>query len=219
MWVGSFCAAALMVTSPWTNKVLHFLWIAGCGSLWLLSALAGMVISIERSHLPWAFIAIGLVYAGVVLILALRFRKTEGEALRKSALVGLLLLVAALVIINILKILWGRPRMVTMTDPDSQFTPWFLPQGIAKSDAFKSFPSGHSATASVIIWITLLPSFIPRLRTRGAKIALSGIAYAWIILVMLSRIIAGAHFASDTLMGAGITLASFYWLKRWIIKS
>jgi membrane-associated phospholipid phosphatase len=35
---------------------------------------------------------------------------------------------------------------------------------------------------------------------------------------MLGRIVMGAHFASDALMGVGITLCSFYRLKRRIVK-
>jgi membrane-associated phospholipid phosphatase len=217
-WVALFSAAALVVTRTRTNKVLSIIQLIGFGALWLLLAAMAAYMPMGYIDVPRAFMAIGVVYAAAAMILALRLGKAEREALRRAALVGLLLLVAAILIVNIVKIFWGRPRMRIMTDPDRQFTRWFLPQGIAANDEYKSFPSGHTADAAVIIWITLLPSFIPGLRTRGAKITLNCIAYAWIILVMVSRIIMGAHFASDTLMGGGITLCSFYWLKRWIVK-
>jgi membrane-associated phospholipid phosphatase len=161
---------------------------------------------------------IGVVYAAVALLLASKLGTDDQDALRKAAWVGLLLLLAAVIIVNIIKIPWGRMRLRIMDDPDNQFTRWFLPQGKAANDDYKSFPSGHSAGAAVIIWITLLPTFIAGLRTKKAAIALNIIAYGWIVLVMVSRIIMGAHFASDTLVGASITLCCFYWLKKWIIK-
>ena len=42
--------------------------------------------------------------------------------------------------------------------------------------------------------------------------------FAWIILVMLSRIVVGAHFASDVTMGVVISFSVFLFLKARFLK-
>lgn len=47
-----------------------------------------------------------------------------------------------------LKILWGRIRFRDLTANYSDFTPWYLPQGITGN---QSFPSGHAAMGFMMI--------------------------------------------------------------------
>jgi membrane-associated phospholipid phosphatase len=219
--VGIFSAAALLTTrNRAKGTVLNLVQIIGFGLLLVgFSAVAGFkplsdLRSWQQSAIPQTAGAVGLFYAVLALILAIHLRKHEKTALRSAAAVGILLLILTIILVNSIKIPWGRMRMRSMDDPDSQFTRWFLPQGMGDSEEYKSFPSGHSSTAAVIIWITLIPTFVPRFRTKKANILLHVIAYCWIVAVMLSRIIVGAHFASDTLVGAAITVCCFYILKR-----
>ncbi|WP_418667239.1 phosphatase PAP2 family protein [Allofournierella sp.] len=212
--VGVFSCAALAVTRPRENKALAALNIAGFGVLMALFALMAGVMPTGYLPLPKAFMLTGVVYAAAAILLAVKISKKQAAALRRAAALGLLLVLAAMIIVNIVKVFWGRPRMRSMTDPDSQFTLWFIPQGFTADDECKSFPSGHSANAACILWITLLPTFLPRLRTNKAHIALYCVAFGWMALSMLSRVIMGAHFATDVTMGAAITVCCFYLLKR-----
>lgn len=212
--IGTFSCAALAVTRPRENKALAALNLVGFGVLMALFALMAGVMPTGYLPLPKAFMLTGLVYAAAAILLAVKVSKKQRAALRRAAAVGLLLVLAAVVVINIVKVFWGRPRMRSMADPDSQFTLWFIPQGFTADDECKSFPSGHSANAACILWITLLPTFLPRLKSPKAFIALNCIAWGWMALSMVSRIIMGAHFATDVTMGAGITVCCFYLLKR-----
>lgn len=216
--VGVFSCAALAVTRPRENKALAALNIAGFGVLMVLFALMAGVMPTGYLPLPKAFMLTGVVYAAAAVLLTVRISRTQAAALRRAATLGLLLVLAAMVIINVVKVFWGRPRMRSMADPDSQFTLWFIPQGFTADEECKSFPSGHSANAACILWITLLPTFLPRLRTKKAFAVLNCVAFGWMILSMLSRVIMGAHFATDVTMGASITVCCFYLLKRVFYK-
>lgn len=63
-----------------------------------------------------------------------------------------------------------------------------------------------------MVWITLLTLWLKGLKKYETLIV--WFTGAWIACVMLSRVIVGAHFASDVLMGATITLMLFYVLKN-----
>lgn len=80
-----------------------------------------------------------------------------------------------------------------------------------------SFPSGHSANAAIMIWITLIPTFVASLKDK--KKWFVGFAALWTIIVPISRVIVGAHFASDVTMGVTITLTIFTLLKNKYVKN
>ena len=103
-----------------------------------------------------------------------------------------------------------------MVNPSAEFTPWYLIQGFTTDNEFMSFPSGHSANSSTVIWLTLLPLWLKSLRPY--KTLLSIAAYLWLICVMISRVIMGAHFSTDVLVGASITLIMFQLLKQYYLK-
>lgn len=140
--------------------------------------------------------------------------KKYGKELKTVAIIAILTILTEQVVINILKYMWGRPRMRDMIAPYDKFRPWYLPDWFGGED---SFPSGHSANAACIIIITLLPNIFRKHKKIGIIFATLA-SFAWILIVMISRIIAGAHFASDVITGACITLIIFYSLKTCLYK-
>lgn len=136
--------------------------------------------------------------------------KREGGNLKRIAIIAVLTILIEQAIVNVLKYTWGRPRMRDLINPQSDFRPWYLPNCFKKGD---SFPSGHSANASCIIAFTLLPVTFSKKNKKLKVIITSILCYIWIITVKISRIIQGAHFASDVLTGSTITLITFYFLK------
>ena len=124
------------------------------------------------------------------------------------ALVGAMLFFTTLISFTVIKMLWGRMRFREMLPPYEGFSKWFIPQKPTTDDRFMSFPSGHTAQGSSMLMLTLLPVVFPKLE--GKKWLFKGIAFLWIFLVALSRIIVGAHFASDVTMG--FTLAFFLFI-------
>lgn len=134
---------------------------------------------------------------------------------RRVANLGISLFLASVVLINIVKLIWGRVRFREMSEPFDMFTAWFVPQfgnfqGVFEDPA--SFPSGHTANAAVLIIIVLLPYLFEKLK--GKELALLIIALSWTGLVAVSRIIMGAHFVSDVTVGAFIVFYSFIFLKK-----
>ncbi|MEC0092593.1 phosphatase PAP2 family protein [Paenibacillus macquariensis] len=123
----------------------------------------------------------------------------------RAAWAAIAIVFAEIMVINVLKIFWGRMRFRNMDGDYSQFTSWFLPQGIQASgvtaEAHKSFPSGHSANGwTMMVWMLFMPFVI---KWRNFMLV---IAVAWGVCTSTSRVIMGAHFATDVLFGAFITI-------------
>lgn len=135
------------------------------------------------------------------------------KALRKHGLVILLVVLMEMILVNVVKIIWARPRMRSMESID-QFKKWYEINGPLNSEEFKSFPSGHTANGFVMIVYSL---FIPKDKVR-IKQWFIAFAIVWGICVALSRILLGAHFLSDVAVGGYITVLLFYVFEGVFIK-
>ncbi len=71
------------------------------------------------------------------------------------------------------------------------------------TDAFRSFPSGHTESAALSYSLILLIDCLS-VEKRGVKIALWTAPIVWTGLTAVGRIVAGAHFMSDVLIGGTI---------------
>lgn len=108
---------------------------------------------------------------------------------------ALLLLIAsggALLLNNLLKAGFGRPR------PD--VIPW------ATHATFYSFPSGH-AMSSTVVYSTVAYLAARLQRTHRARIAVMATALIIILLIGVSRLYLGVHYPSDVIAGMVIGLA------------
>ena len=123
---------------------------------------------------------------------------------------------ADILVVNLIKIPWGRPRMrLVAVDERACFLPWWQPgtdlrdtlvaAGVA-AEEFKSFPSGHTANASALMLLCLLPRLSSKLEGKQTALFLTG--FVWAVLVALSRIIMGAHYLTDTMAGFAVGLIS-----------
>lgn len=115
-----------------------------------------------------------------------------------SKITVLLGLYSYLFLIQPIKILWGRVRFRDLDSIYSNFTDWFIVSGITGD---QSFPSGHSAMG----WM-LLPLLILFSKDMIKHYVLLAIISLWAVSVGLSRIVVGAHYASDVLFGAFIVI-------------
>ncbi len=140
--------------------------------------------------------------------------KRYGSSLKRVAIIAILTILIEQAVTYALKYAWGRPRMRDLLPPYDGFFPWYSPNWWSGSD---SFPSGHSANAACVIVLSLLPVEFCSKKKTGEIIA-SVLCYLWLIIVMVSRVVAGAHFASDVTTGAFITLLAFYCLKARFYK-
>jgi len=124
---------------------------------------------------------------------------------------GRVVLCAALtlVIIWAFKLTWGRIRFRQLEGDLSRFTPWYLPQWFT---GFFSFPSGHTANATVIFCVSYYFNFLPD-RLSRIKPILYALLGLWIAVVAFSRVAVGAHYLSDVLFGMAITFAIVYFSR------
>ena len=176
-----------------------------------------------------------LVILGIALILGIycltSLLKPETiEKLYKWAIAVLVVAVASNLIAQGLKHIVGRTRYRAIVneglDPDTYFTPWyslgntkFASTSPLAGDYFKSFPSGHCCAAASVFLFCLLPCFVESTRDRLFYILAPAVCIVYTLLVMISRVIAGAHYFTDTLMGAGITIACILIYKAIFINA
>ena len=126
-----------------------------------------------------------------------------------------LLLIALLAVIPALKDTFHRPRYrLISTNENIAFHSWWEPcknyqelketYGIA-GDNFKSYPSGHTAEASILlVAATLYPLADEKLKKVQLPFFIG--VCVLVVLVAFARILAAAHYLSDVSFGAAITL-------------
>ena len=193
MLAAAFAAMFGFATINYVNEnIAHELPIA----VSLLTALAGLTLAI---------------------LLARAVPKERSREAVTFAIIAIVYLVLIVIVMNSIKSIWGRLRMREMLDPVSEFTPWYEIHFRGGFDnRFASFPSGHTMNAAGVILITLLPSVFAGLK--GKESLLRVIAYSWAAIIGFSRVVAGAHFATDVLFGILLSYALFEGTRAVVTK-
>ena len=197
--------------------------ISGC---WFILSGGTMAVTLPTGYLDipvFLSIVIGVVGTGLtvwgVLILC---RGADRKTVLRVAAAFLLVIFADILVVNLIKIPWGRARMrLVASDARAYFIPWWQPgtelrdvltaAGVPKEE-FKSFPSGHSANSSSLMLLSLLPMLRPQWNCR--KTALFCAGFGWALAVAVSRIVMGAHYLSDTAVGLAVGLAALVVICR-----
>ena len=117
-----------------------------------------------------------------------------------AGIISLLAIINPLLFVQIAKILCGRVRFRDLDPGFTNFTPWFLPPGLS-SDG-NSFPSGHTAMGWMLL--PLLIAVKDRKIKDPYRIVVTFLVIGWGLFVGLSRIVVGAHYASDVLFSTGV---------------
>lgn len=133
--------------------------------------------------------------------------------------------VAFYLIVHFVKSSIGRARYRTMNYLNNFdfYTPWYVINGkrtmldlvnaptIAEevrynfvSDACKSFPSGHTFSAGMVYTLLALPYLNEKFAKKNVRFTLWASCIAYTGIVAISRIVAGAHYMSDVLVGGSI---------------
>jgi len=163
-------------------------WLQGSGTPGLTAFL--LVVSLLHTH-P--------VVLGIALALAFVFHG-RGEAYWVR--VTVLAIPCGLALNALLKEVVRRPR------PVYEFP-------LVTLDTF-SFPSGHTAAATLLYGV-LGAYLVQRARRRGARAAIAAGAAALIALVGFSRMYLGAHYLTDVVAAAALSLlwvAACLWFAR-----
>ncbi len=156
--------------------------------------------------------ALAVLIAVLFLFLISKIKQEKLLKMKKAMLTVITAALATLVIISAVKSLWGRVRYRELLEIGSLegFMNWYEPAGKAISDGYKSFPSGHTSNASLLFTVYYMISALDQKKASVIKPFL----IVWIGVVMLSRIMCGAHFLTDVCAGAMITGAIILTCKK-----
>lgn len=112
-----------------------------------------------------------------------------------------IVLLAAMLVTTVVKQFWGRVRFRDL-EAISQYTPWYLPQGLTGN---RSFPSGHTTAFTAILCFLNWHdhSFMRASWLRRTLI------WALVMLMPLTRMSCKAHYLSDTAMGFLIAYTAY----------
>lgn len=140
----------------------------------------------------------------IVLMLLLRFICENISRANVKRLFGAALFTAAaalflLIVMEVIKITWGRIRLTELVASGSLdgYTPWYIPNFFSGS---KSFPSGHVANATLLL---LIPLWMNNGNKSNRNIVF-GIIALWIAGMSLARLCLGVHYLTDVCFGFGI---------------
>ncbi len=142
-----------------------------------------------------------------IIIRNLKIPNSLKEFSKTSVLLGVY---GYLFIIQPIKHLWGRVRFRDLDALHSNFTEWFIPNGI---NGNQSFPSGHAAMGWMILPLLLLVVN----KSKNIKISLLILIVSWGFAVSLSRVVIGAHYASDVLFGSSIIIVVFLVITKFYL--
>lgn len=169
---------------------------------------------VDTTYLYGVFAFLALLLS---LLSTLAVRNFSDETLKKIirfAAVSCISMTVATLIVQGLKVPFGRMRYRAMNKIGdfSDFTRWYVAGGqpdkewmratFGTSDAFKSFPSGHTRGAAATFYLATLGAVLGL--SKKKQIALWVFAVVFTGLVALSRIMVGAHFFSDVLIGGTV---------------
>lgn len=236
-------AAFQRVTSSKMSMVVKVLWcvvivafalyvgFSGVKSLLDEDCLGGILPELSDNLIVRIMLCLVIVYP--LFFVAYRLANRTDDPLLLRKIIGLVLvLLAVYVAMRVFKSLFNRPRYrtVAMGYEGVGFVPWYIPMpdpselmakyGLSKNE-FSSFPSGHTmlATSTVYILYSLM-WFFPKLKQK--RLVLCVAAFAFVTIVMFTRMVLGAHYLSDVSAGAliGIVFLLIYnYVHRRIDKS
>lgn len=185
-------------------------------SLIVLATITGVVIlmlGIFKNDNTDISLGTGLIIVPL-LYLGFTWNKDWVNYRKFSALISFLAIINPLLLVQLMKLFWGRIRFRDLAIDYSNFTPWFIPLGITGN---YSFPSGHAAMG----WMFL--PFLIYVRNRKinfwSRTILFLLILGWGMFVALSRIIIGAHYASDVLFSTGFASIITIFLYRKIYSN
>lgn len=147
------------------------------------------------------------------------FKKIDKKLIRKYKNQAIMIACAGaiiFIIFGVLKVTWGRIRLQDLVTSGSLdgFTPWYKPNLFSGG---MSFPSGHTAKASVLY---LLIVFFEGDELRKKRIMTIIGVTGWLLLVCINRLFTASHYLTDITVGTGLAIVIvFVSLEIWNCKA
>lgn len=151
----------------------------------------------------------------LILFLASFFKQWKKWHTPALALVLSLLIGGGLIVHEIFKEHWGRPRPKQVIEFGGQqpFRPYYEPNFFHQPEPSKSFTCGHCTMGFYFFSLALVAR-----RLKWKKTVWTAFITAFVLGISLSlgRIVQGGHFLSDTLVSALIMWLTAYTCDRWL---
>lgn len=184
-----------------------------CGILYVLLTLLSCVMTLV--YINWWGIPYSIIVSGVIIYLIRRLPAELQKRYRWAGIGILLTAFCSMAVVESIKPIWGRVRFRSMQENFALFTSWYQINGdkylsaVPLKEEIKSFPSGHSQWAGTTLSLSFLASVNPKLKDKEP--IFYGVAIFCALVLMVSRMMQGAHFLSDVTVGFG-TAYIFFWI-------
>ncbi|MHA1940798.1 MAG: phosphatase PAP2 family protein [Candidatus Hodarchaeales archaeon] len=212
--VVSLCIQIYRINSSSNWKFNIWFWAMVLINTLFLSSILSSFYPSQNSLIINSFILLISALSPFLLIMLLKSRTVVlNQTLDRFSRVTLILgIINSFLLVQSLKLAWGRVRFRDLNPDHSNFTPWIFPRGF---NGNRSFPSGHTAMGWMVLPLLLL---IPNDKPKYRKIAEFCIV-SWGLFVAFGRIVIGAHYASDVLFSTGFAITIYLLLKNMGFKN
>jgi len=156
------------------------------------------LIGIVGDDMDWIILGPSI-FGSMTCFLIVTFNKDYKKCQTIALVIVILALINPLLFVQIVKLIWGRIRFRDLALNYSNYTPWYVINGY---NGNQSFPSGHTAMGWMFLPLLIL------VKDRNWKDPIKMITWilviGWGLFVGLSRVVVGAHYASDVLFSSGM---------------
>ena len=164
----------------------------------------------------------GVTFLGVWYLIVSKINKDTLKSLAIWSLIVIFTAIISQIIVQGLKPVFSRVRFRSMNYAGNfeYYTQWFKCgklsaeskeyfNALVGTDAYKSFPSGHTASAAITFTLMSLPGFVSGLDRRLWRVFFAVLSFGYTSVIALSRIIIGAHFLTDVTFATSVSFLSY----------
>lgn len=142
-------------------------------------------------------LGLGMIVYVLMLLPMIKLRPQSVMKYKKWAFTSVVAVCFIAVTVMAIKLIWGRERFIDSMNTNNAIKLWLIPQRLGG----ESMPSGHVAFAASAL--LLLPLCKINVKLGNCEYKLLFLIVLYIIVVAISRMIAGAHYLSDV----GVSMA------------
>ena len=194
-----------------TKKILCYI------GVWIFYVYAFFMgtFTLKYSYAPYLFVPSIIAYVGFTgfsFFISEKCKKNgKAETHLKVCLVMLFTCLVSLVLVDIIKLVFGRIRYFELGDGEYYF--WYR---LNSPKLNSSFPSGHVSRAATALCFGLLFEYSAKKNT-ALIIFTEVFAVAFTVAVAVSRLYEGMHYPVDIITGGFLTALGYYISKKFMI--
>lgn len=206
--LGGRIAAPVMLLSGvnficWnSNQIRPSKWYNVVDEIAILIAIGLILVNCGGFRGWWQEIIIGVIYFSLYLLIQLRGHKMSWQQrkhLEKIIVMAFAAAIIMLILVEILKNLSGRPRFRDLESLNDfvwwhRWNPW---------SSGRSLPSGHTANSCATVGVALAARMC---RDKWKRIVIGALPIVYLLIMAVSRVVMGAHFASDVFISLGLVV-------------